>query len=267
VLVSAHESICVRDLATGELLRDPVGQSSSIHLMRVARWNGRDVVLTFHRNGRVNVWDLHTDELIVGGLTDWAGTRAVLPYGDTVLAVLEDHPYDEEAGDYDFDETALYVWDFYEGDRLCGPLIGGGVGSGVLYPPMTSVTLATGLALVSSAGGDRQVRVWDVAAGVRVGESLSPGDDDMKFTALAAIVVDGRAIVITGDNRGDMRAWDLTTGALTGEPIAAHQGRVGALTTTEVDGQTLVLSAGHDGSVHVWDCSAGTLVAAGTLYP
>jgi hypothetical protein len=51
VLVSGHKSICVRDLDTGELLGAPAETTSLVHLLRAARWDDRDVAITYHLDG------------------------------------------------------------------------------------------------------------------------------------------------------------------------------------------------------------------------
>ncbi len=257
VLVSGHTSVCVRDLGTGELLHEPAECASMVQLLRVARWQGRDVAITMHMNNSVHVWDIGTGDHIHGPMTEWAGTIALLPHKDTVLAVIEDHPVEESGRDYDFDETALHVWDFFEGTKICPPLVGGGFGSGVLYPPMELVSMHAGPALVSSAGGDGLVRVWDLATGT--GDPLEPGDGgDDYVTALKTFVVDGRAMAIAGSQQGRIQAWDLVTGAFVGERIAAHSGRICGLAIIEVDGMTLGITAGSDPALRVWELGTGS---------
>lgn len=257
VLVSGHTSICVRDLDTGELLRAPAESPSPVHLLRVARWDDRDAAITYHLNGCVHVWDLSTGECVLGPLKDWAGADAFLLHGDTVLAVIEDHPVGDD-GDYDFDEIALVVWDFYEGTRVCPPLVGGGVGRGMQYPPIDLVSLPAGPVLVSASGGNGRVRVWDLATGTRIGDPLGPGGDDW-VTAVKAFTADGRTRVIAGTHKGTIQTWELTAGAVSaGDPVAAHAGKIRDLAITEVNGRTLALSAGSDPALRLWDLSTLT---------
>jgi WD40 repeat protein len=257
VLVSGHESVCVRDLDTGELLHAPAETKSLVHLLRVARWDDRDVAITYHLNGCVHVWDLSTGECVLGPMKDWAGTNAFLLHGDTVLAVIEDHPAGAD-GDYDFDEIALVVWDFYEGTKVCPPLVGGGVGGGMFYPPMDLVSLPAGPVLVSAADGDGLVWVWDLATGTRIGDPLGPGGDDF-VTAVRAFTADGRTRVIAGTEEGNIQTWELTDGAVSaGDRIAAHANRIRGLAIAEVNGHTLALSASSDPALRLWDLSTRT---------
>jgi WD40 repeat protein len=258
VLVSGYKSICVRDLDTGDLLRAPAETTSLVHLLRVARWDGRDVAITLHLDGCVRVWDLSTSECVLGPLKDWAGTQAFLPHGDSVLAMIEDHPVGED-GDYDFDEIALIVWDFYEGTKVSQPLVGGGAGgNGMLYPPMDLVSRPAGPVLVSAAGGDGLAWAWDLAAGARIGDPLGPGGGDF-VTAARAFNADGQARVIIGTYEGTMQVCELGPGAVSaGKPIPAHGGEIRGLAIAEVDGRVVAVSAGSDPALRRWDLSTGT---------
>lgn len=257
VLVSGHESICVRDLDTGELLHAPAESQSLVHLLRVARWDGLDVAITYHLDGQVRVWDLSTGECVSGPMKDWAGTDALLSHGDTVLAVIEEHPAGKD-GDYDFDEIALVVWDFYEGTRVCPPLVGGGAGASTQYPSMDLVSLPAGPVLVSASGGDRRARAWDLATGTRIGDPLDPGPGDY-VTEVRAFTADGRTRVIAGTAKGAMHTWELIAGGISaGDRIAAHAGKIRNLAIVEASGRTLALSAGSDPALRLWDLSTGT---------
>jgi hypothetical protein len=113
------------------------------------------------------------------------------------------------------------VWDLYEGTRVCPPLVGGGVGRGMQYPPIDLVSLPAGPVLFSASGGDGRVRVWDLAAGTRIGDPLGPGGDDW-VTAVKAFTADGRTRLIA-----------------------------------EVNGRTVALSAGSDGPAPVGPLGGG----------
>ncbi|WP_225625781.1 hypothetical protein [Streptomyces werraensis] len=76
-------------------------------------------------------------------------------------------------------------------------------------------------------------------------------------TALAVTLMDGHAVVVTGDGSGAVTVRDLSGG---GEPyellhVGLARGRVGDLEITRADGRVLVLAACDDGALRVADLS------------
>lgn len=65
--------------------------------------------------------------------------------------------------------------------------------------------------LVIAAGGSRDVLAWDVRSGVEL-RRIAAGDHCRGVAA--AVLADGRAVVVTAADAGPLRLWDLDTGAL-----------------------------------------------------
>ncbi len=82
---------------------------------------------------------------------------------------------------------------------------------------------------------------------------------DCDLAAVAAAIVNGRPIAVTGDRPqwgpggGELRIWDLLTGDQLGQPHTAHAGALQALAITSVDTRPVAVSTGNDATVRVWD--------------
>jgi WD40 repeat protein len=82
------------------------------------------------------------------------------------------------------------------------------------------------------------------------------------LAAVAAAIVNGRTIAITGDqvryggHGGELRFWDLLTGDQIGLPHAAHAGAVQAMVVTTLDDQPVAVTTGNDATVRVWDLAS-----------
>lgn len=254
LVTAGGETIRVWDLATLAPVGEPLPTRGWTEVLAVADWDGDPVVLWRSSDNRVSVMDLRTLRGIADGMADWSLTVAFARAGDRLLAVLEDHP--EQDGDYDFEETALRVWDFEEGEPLGPPLPGGGFGGTVLRTPVTVLDTPTGPLLVSGAGVDGHLRIWPVSDPAPhsppqpVGGPL-PGHHG-QITAVAALMTGGRAVAVTGGQDGTLRAWDAGTGTALGAPVPAHTATVAAVTLTEIDGAPVAFSAAADGTVHTW---------------
>jgi WD40 repeat protein len=74
--------------------------------------------------------------------------------------------------------------------------------------------------------------------------------------AVAAAIVNGRGVAITGDRGGELRFWDLLTGEQIGPPHAAHGGEVQAIVVTTLNDQPIAVTTGNDATVRVWDLAS-----------
>ncbi|MFE7476647.1 WD40 repeat domain-containing protein, partial [Streptomyces sp. NPDC057575] len=78
---------------------------------------------------------------------------------------------------------------------------------------------------------------------------------------VATVMLDGRAIAVTGGQDGEVRVWDLATGEQVGEPLVGHTATVEAVATAVVDGRVVAVTGSGDGEVRVWDLATGEQVS------
>ncbi|BBH70363.1 hypothetical protein ACTI_70480 [Actinoplanes sp. OR16] len=249
-VTAADRSLRVWDLATGAPVGEPIDTRYQTTVLTTATWNGLTIAVCLHSDGRTRAWDLATGKLAAGPLEEWAGARAFAQVGDVIYAVTQDHPYDEASASYDLTETALRAWDLSAGAVLGKPMIGGGHGGSVMWPPVTVIEFGGRPVIVSGAGSDGRLRLWDLTDGEQLTEPLAGHDGEL--TAVAATVHEGRLLVVTGGEDGTLRIWDQA-----GRLLVGHTGRI---TSVAVDG-IQVVSASEDGTVRVWDLISGALKA------
>ncbi|MFI5771053.1 WD40 repeat domain-containing protein [Streptomyces sp. NPDC051658] len=105
-------------------------------------------------------------------------------------------------------------------------------------------------------GPDDTVRAWDLSTGEPVGEPLSVAHG--RLATVAAVQMDGRALLVSGGWDGLVRVWDPATGREAAEPVGGHQGWVTAVATARVAGRPVAVTAGeHDHHVLVRDLLSG----------
>ncbi|MFD4656228.1 WD40 repeat domain-containing protein [Kitasatospora sp. NPDC058444] len=112
-----------------------------------------------------------------------------------------------------------------------------------------------GRPVVVTGGDDGTVRLWDLATGEAVGESMA--DHAGKVFAVAAAELDGRAVAVSAGTDKAVRVWDLTTRRLLYPPLPGHTDWVTGVATTVVRGRPVAVSCGHDRTVRVWDLATG----------
>ncbi|GAA1595522.1 hypothetical protein GCM10009678_91880 [Actinomadura kijaniata] len=114
---------------------------------------------------------------------------------------------------------------------------------------LTDFALVTGDRAHVVAAGGQQLVVGDPATG-EWGEPLAvPGDE---ISCLAAGLVNGRLVAVTGSEDGTVCAWNLDERWLLAEPIRG-MGEVRAISITELDGRQVFVSTGRDGVMRVWE--------------
>ncbi|MEU4694010.1 hypothetical protein [Actinoplanes sp. NPDC023714] len=237
--------------AAGDADGTPIDTRYQTTVLTSATWNGMTIAVCLHSDGRTRAWDLATGKLAAGPLQEWAGARAFAQVGEVIYAVTEDHPYDEESASYDVTETALRAWDLSAGTVLGQAMIGGGHGGTVTWPPVKVVEFGGRPVIVSGAGDDGRLRLWDLTTGELLTEPLAGHDGEL--TAVAAIVHEERLVVVSGGEDGTLRIWDQGRGTR----LTGHTGRI---TAVALDG-TQVVSASDDGTLRVWDLMTGSLKA------
>ncbi|WP_370740916.1 WD40 repeat domain-containing protein, partial [Streptomyces sp. Ncost-T10-10d] len=75
--------------------------------------------------------------------------------------------------------------------------------------------------------------------------------------AVAAGMVEGRPVAVTGSADTTARVWDLATGRPLGEILTGHTGPVEAVATAVVEGRPVAVTGSADKSVRVWDLATG----------
>ncbi|HEV3172480.1 MAG TPA: hypothetical protein VGZ32_19195 [Actinocrinis sp.] len=144
----------------------------------------------------------------------------------------------------------LRVWDLAGGTRVAEP-VANVVGS------------ISALAVVTPPGSEPVAIAVSDAAGVWVVDLMSTPlhgrlaiADPGAICALgAAVLADGRTVVVTGSRQGRFASWDLATGARIGEAVERHSGPVNAIATVTAgaDGSVTAVTVGDDGTVRTWD--------------
>ncbi|MFI1093401.1 WD40 repeat domain-containing protein [Streptomyces sp. NPDC020917] len=110
-------------------------------------------------------------------------------------------------------------------------------------------------------GGDEGVEVWDAAIGEQVA-SFSVDDEETAY-AVAFSQLDGRPVVVAGNDSGRVYVFDLSAdedGDPVHEPSAGHEGRINALDVAMVGGRSVAVTGGEDGTARIWDLAGGRQV-------
>jgi WD40 repeat protein/serine/threonine protein kinase len=107
---------------------------------------------------------------------------------------------------------------------------------------------------VAAAGGDRQVRVWDVGSGAEIMALVGHGDEALGV----AFSPDGARIASVSRDT-TLKMWDARTGQ---KPLSirAHNSKVAGLTFSH-DGMRLA-SVGLDRSFKLWDVTTGRTITS-----
>ena len=101
-----------------------------------------------------------------------------------------------------------------------------------------------------SGGFDTTVRVWDVASGKQIGNTLT---GHTKLVRSVAFSPDGVVVASGGDN-GEVRLRDSRTGQELGSPFTGHTRQVAGL-AFQPDGHQLA-SASWDSTIRLWPAGA-----------
>lgn len=219
--------------------------------------DGRTLVVTGDRRGRVAFWDLSTGAL-VGEAAD--GHRGPV----TAVAVLPGWPR-EPAG------SALAVSAGDDGTvRLWDPATAGAVGDPMTghRGPVSSLAVAVlgGRPVAVTGGFDETVRVWDLVE--REQRGMLEGHDGAVWAVSTVTLPDGRAYAVSCAEDPALRVWDLEAPALhddsmqsRGRPIAAlatvvvDTARAGAIQPDAIEPEPergLAVTAGRDGVIRAW---------------
>jgi len=267
----------VIDLATGEPIGEPI-DDGGLMTATVTRLDGRSVVVTGGVDGVIRLFDLATGNPLATTLTGHTG-----PVEALVIADVDGREVLVSGG---ADQT-VRRWDLAAAAPIGDPLTGMEKGVRAL-----SVARSAGRSVVLANGIGASIRAWDVADGTPVGVPIPtssnaapvvvelPGggaavlvDDLIEFslvdlhsgeplpgygfriesTEFAAVVVNGRPLLVEPGRDGVIRLRDLRDGSPVGGPMTGHEGSVSALTTTTVGGSTYLVTSSHDRAIRIWD--------------
>jgi hypothetical protein len=128
-----------------------------------------------------------------------------------------------------------------------------------------SVRLPDGRNLITSAGDDETVRLWDPATGDQVGPPLTGHTDSVNAVATVRLP-DGRNLITSAGDDETVRLWDPVTGDQVGPPLTGHTRSVNAVGVVRLpDGRDLVASASDDTTVRLWDPTTSEQVGRWSL--
>ena len=115
---------------------------------------------------------------------------------------------------------------------------------------------------------DEVIHILDLEAGQVVALPHHSGG----VVRLAASVLDGSPVLVSGGFDGTVRVWDFSTGKQRGKTLHAGSGQVHTLATTMVNGRLVILASvlvnqdsrgyGNPGVMRAWDARTGRSVAS-----
>ncbi|KMS77343.1 hypothetical protein ACM01_01600 [Streptomyces viridochromogenes] len=259
VTTGGDRAVRVRDLATGRTIHT-LNPGGRVQAIATAMLDGRPVVITVSSDDRpfrraidesVRVWDLATGRATpLTGRTELAEAVATAVADGRTVSITTD-------GD-----RVVRVSDRATG-RTTHPLNTlGRVAKVVATAVVDGRTVA--IAPVTNALThirESTVRVSDLVTG-RVIHTLTGHAGQVD--AVAAVVVEGRPVAITGGGDSTVRVWDLVTGRVI-HTLTGHAGQVDAVAAAVVEGRPIAITGSDDTTVRVWDLSSGSCLTVLTL--
>jgi WD40 repeat protein len=248
--------VYVCDLASGQLLGEPLTHTDSVDALACTVFGGRLVTVTLVSFGPVRAWNV-MDTLVTTGLGPRFRDRTVealtcIDLDGRPVAVIG------TSTDVGVPGGEVYVWDLITRQFLGEPL------TLADYLWVLECTVVDGRPVVvigTGAVAPGRMYVWDVASCQLLGEPLTL---DGSMEALACTVLDGRPVAATVTD-GGVYVWDVASCQLLGEPLTLH-GSVKAVACTVLDGRPVaVIGTGTDGGepgggVYVFDLAGRQLL-------
>jgi WD40 repeat protein len=199
----------------------------------VSELEGRPVIVSGGFDAKVRRWDLATGRPVGEPLR---GHKNVV--SSVAASELDGHPVIVSGGG----DGKIRRWDLATGQPVGEPLPSKGV---------WAVGALRGRPVIVSGGAT--VRVWDLATWQPVGEPLR----SHWVHVLTVAELEGRPVIVSGDEHGTVRVWDLATWQPIGEPLRGHDGEVEAVAVAQLDQRAVIISGGADATVRVWDLENG----------
>jgi WD40 repeat protein len=224
------------NVGTGELLHTLTGESGRVLTIALSP-DGQTLASSHKTSDRscIKIWHLGTGELLrtLTGHNKWIYSLAISPDGKTLVS-----------GGY-----KIKIWDLVTGESL-------DTLAGHKQWVYSLAISPDGKTLVSS-GGDKTIKIWDLATGKRSQESpLRTLSGHSDWVRTVAISPDGQ-ILASGSDDNTIKLWHLETGKLL-RTLAGHSDWVLSL-AIDPDGQTLI-SGSRDNTIKIWDLETGKLL-------
>jgi WD40 repeat protein len=229
----------VWDLPGGKAAKELKGHSNSLHAAALAQ--ASPVLASGDDSGYVLVRNLSDEKELLN-------KKATQGYVYSVALTADGRTLATGCGVLDFgsgkDSGEVKVWDVATGN---GRELKGHERN------VLGVALTADGKTLASGGGDKTVRLWDVANGKEL-KKLEGHTDGVNSVALSA---DGKVLASGGADKLVI-VWDVNTGK-PAHTLKGHTGEVSSVALS-ADGK-LLASGGADKTVRLWDTASGKEVA------
>ncbi|WP_214325593.1 WD40 repeat domain-containing protein [Nonomuraea sediminis] len=229
--------------------------------MAVGQLDGRPIMVAFEgAEGTLDLWDLETRRRLDRTLylEDWEEEDA--SPDDMVVRQIDGRPF----------LYALHAGEIVDRWDLSGkqkqqtmtqhPGYGAIAVSEVDGRPLLAVGGAASDVNSTTSTVPNSIDLFDEANGTRI--AAMEGHQGA-ITALAAGLLDGRPVLISGSRDNTVRLWDLQTRRQLGGPSPAGPvDGVQTAATAQVDGRPVIVTGEEKGAVRMWDAGTGKLVGA-----
>lgn len=204
--------------------------------------DGKPIALTYDVDSEmrhsVHVWDMD-DHREIGSAISPAGSMLL---SCVAFTVLRGSPVAVLSG------SGVQVWDLSERRLITSAKVDDEHGLGAWD---VACTILYGRAVAVTGCHEMTLRIWDLATGEQIDESL-PGHTGV-IRAVACGTLLGRPIAVTGADDSTVRVWDLERGTPIGPPLVGHTDAVWTVAYGLLDGRPIVVSGSRDKTVRIWD--------------
>jgi WD40 repeat protein len=234
-VISGGGDMTVRlwDLRSARVIEKPQsGHTKQVSSVVFGRVRGYSIAVSGGDDQTIRVWDAYTGEPAGEPLRGHRGPVKSVAFGtfDRRSIVV--------SGSWD---GTVRLWDARTGKSIGKPLKGHG-------QEVNAVAFANveRRPVVISKGWDLTIRFWDARTGKPIGKPISSGGSHV----LELATINGRTILVSGEENSDIRFWDIATHEPVGEPFEAFVGQ--ALAFGTVDGHPILVSGDDLGYVNFW---------------
>lgn len=264
VTCDGRRAVHVWDVRSGTLIRSLTEHADPVCAVACTELNGVSAVVTSSVGGTVQAWNLSSGAPIGApcDVAKWVLTMACTTVDGRLVAVTGSttrHPLSRPKPDLK-KGGSVRVCDLASGTSY--PVLGGDFNEGVWAIACTNVN-GRSVAVISTNSKDLWVRdltsdkdLWLRTLDSGFSKSLT-GHTGRVHRAVACTNVNGRAIAVTGDDRGIVRLWDLASCTQITEPLTGHRGGVMAAACTYLDGVPIAMTTDVHRSIRMWNLDTG----------